>query len=167
MSLIKPPCSLSNFLCLFITCLFLCFLSAECLSPRCPQVLTPIHPSTRTKCPLLEDSSCHPASAPGRASALLVPTVQLERGRTLQWLKATTRIYDSDLTLHLPTMREPRFNPWLARSPREGMASHPLSILFENPMDGAALVGYTVHGAQRVGHDWSDFTFCQLKILGR
>ena len=46
----------------------------------------------------------------------------------------------------------PGFNPWLGRFPGEGKG-YPLWYSgLENPMD------YTVHGSQRVGHNWVTFT---------
>ena len=49
---------------------------------------------------------------------------------------------------------DPSSNPGLRRSPGEGNGNPLQYSCLENPMDGGTWWA-TVHGSQRVGHDWA------------
>ena len=71
----------------------------------------------------------------------------------------------AQMVKNLPAMQETRVQSLGREDPLERGHGNPLQYsCLENPMDRGAWQA-TVHGSQRVGHDWATKTFWRLKTM--
>ena len=98
---------------------------------------------------------CEVKWALGSITAIkLVDAMARNRAHQGMGVRAGQKAADSDGKVAAYNAGDPGLNPGLGRSPGEGNGNPLQYSCLENPMDGGAWWA-TVHGVQRLGHDWA------------